>query len=68
MTKYRFTVTRPTTESTTVEVEAASIEAAQDKALSRAFLDAHADWQPDDGSGHNDEAYLPDPDDYEIIG
>lgn len=58
--KFNVTVTRDTTESTTVDVEADSAEEAEAKALDEANQDANAfDWVADDCSGG--DPYIGDP-------
>lgn len=61
MPKFRFIVTRDTSESAMVTIDAADIEEAHDKALSSAM---DLEWEPDNCVGRR---YLPDEDDYEVI-
>ncbi len=67
MSKYRVTVTRPVTQSTTVEVEAESRSEANDKALEQVgrYGEKVSTWELDDGN--QDEAYIPDPDSAELL-
>lgn len=60
MPRFTFTITRDITESTTVTVEAPSIEAAHDYAVRNHTT--FTGWQNDEGN--NPEAYIPDEDDY----
>lgn len=62
MPKYTFTVTRDITESTTVTVEADSIDEAHAEALVM-DLDGQ-DWELDDCCSGGDP-YIPDPSDYD---
>jgi len=59
MPKFEFTLTRDTTESVSVTVEADTIEEAQSEALGNP---PETGWTQDDNSPA--DAYLPDPDDW----
>jgi hypothetical protein len=61
MPHFTFTVTRETTESVTVTVEADSIKEAHRKALATQY--GIRGWAYDEGN-HPREAYIPDEDDY----
>jgi hypothetical protein len=58
--KFRFTLTRDVTESTTVTIDANSIEEAHAKALENPPTEG---WAVDDNPPN--DAYLPDPSDFE---
>jgi len=62
MPRFKFTLTRDTTESVSVTIEADTIEAAQDQALANP---PKTGWEPDDNDPG--DAYLPDPDDWEEV-
>lgn len=64
MPVYRFTITRDTTESATVEIEADSIGEAHDEAFTWRVVNS-AKFEPDDCV--NGDVYIPDPSDYEIV-
>lgn len=59
MPKFTVTVTRETTESTTIEVEAADASEAEDLALEQASADygANVEWSHDECSGMQSEPY-----------
>lgn len=64
--RYRVIVTRDTTESTVVDVEASSPEEANTKALAEARdYPGRFDWTPDDGVAG--DPYLGDPDGVEEV-
>lgn len=62
MPKYSFTLTRDTTESVSVTIEADTAEEAFQKALENPPVEG---WEPDDNTPQ--DPYLPDPDDVEEI-
>ena len=62
MPKFRFTLTRDLTQSVSVEVEGDDIEQAQQAALTNP---PQSGWEIDDNPPQ--DAYLPDPDDFEEI-
>ena len=62
MPEFRFTLTRDTTESTTVTIEADTIEEAQAEALAHP---PETGWTQDDNLP--DDPYLPDPSDWERV-
>ena len=64
MPRFKFTVTRDTTESATAVVEAASIREAQAIALSRDY-ENELEFKHDECSGG--DTYLPDEDDWEEL-
>lgn len=68
MPKFRFTITAEVTASAEVEVEAASIEEAQDIALQRSWYtnSANAKFEMDEGNDLRD-VYLPDASDFEVV-
>jgi hypothetical protein len=67
MPVFKFAITVPATMTAQVEVEADTIEEAQDKALSKDFYrdPEKASFELDEGNAL-DGAYLPDEDDYEV--
>ena len=62
MPKFEFTLTRDTTESVRVTVEADSIEEAQEEALANPPATG---WEQDDNTPQ--DPYLPDPEDWEEV-
>lgn len=62
MPKFRFTITRDTTESAVVTIDAPSIEEAHDIALDR-----QREWVYTVDEGNDTDAYIPDEDDFEEI-
>lgn len=62
MKKFQFTLTRDTTESVTVTIEADTIEEAQEKALENP---PETGWEQDDNDPQ--DPYLPDSEDWEEV-
>tara|TARA_Y100000815_G_scaffold145270_1_gene131537 strand:+ start:1525 stop:1716 length:192 start_codon:yes stop_codon:yes gene_type:complete len=62
MPKFKFTMTRDTTESVSVTVEAPSIEEAHEEALANP---PQAGWEQDEN--YPQRPYLPDEDDWEVV-
>ena len=58
MTKYAVVITRPITESTTIFVSARSREQAEDAALAALWNLESADWEVDDMSPPDADAYV----------
>ena len=58
MPKYAVIITRPITESTVIEVEAANSDAAEELALTTLEHRDDVIWQIDEGSWNNSETYV----------
>ena len=65
MPRFKFFVTRNITESATVEVDAPTIEDAHEEGLRKANAFEVEGWETDDNV--NGDAYIPDPDSFEIV-
>lgn len=64
MPKYRIMMTRDTSDTAYIEVEADNLEAAEDAAYQIARYEDDVDWEPDDWCG---KPYCPDPGATEIF-
>lgn len=60
MPTYTVIITRDITESTAVEVEAASAEEAEDAALTKLHQSTNTEWAIDEGSWNNGDHYVTD--------